>query len=155
MKPLKTIFFVPTVPTGRGSDCTKADVAVSITPAFGKIGNFDDVDKVAHRIARDIVLEQLEPREKLPNELSRCEQPGVSRSALRGAVCKFWSVRACWRGGHDWACVYKELDALGNGDQFATLAINPVAQQRPVPIHPAALNTNRHRLPRPFTWSMT
>jgi DNA-binding GntR family transcriptional regulator len=86
VKPLKTIFFVPVVPTGRGSDCTKADVAVSITPAFGKIGNFDHVDKVAHRITGDIVLEQLGPREKLPNELSRCAQPGVSRSVLRKAV---------------------------------------------------------------------
>src|SRR5690348_3173838 len=52
----------------------------------GKIKNLGLVDKVVHRIGRDIVTGLFKPADTLPTELALCEQLGVSRSVLREAV---------------------------------------------------------------------
>lgn len=52
----------------------------------GKIESRGLVDKVVHRIGRDIVTGLFKPTDTLPTESVLCKQLGVSRSVLREAV---------------------------------------------------------------------
>jgi GntR family transcriptional regulator, galactonate operon transcriptional repressor len=74
---------VPTSSIGHIDDYGRD--AVERVPS-GKIKNLGLVDKVVHRIGRDIVTGLFKPNDTLPTESALCEQLGVSRSVLREAV---------------------------------------------------------------------
>ena len=73
-----------TTSIGRVDDYGRRDAADSVRS--GKIKNLGLVDKVVHRIGRDIVTGVFKPTATLPTESALCEELGVSRSVLREAV---------------------------------------------------------------------